>query len=82
MGNDDKPMFVVVIGETGFGKSSLIRLLTSNKHVIARDQGSHKSCTKETAIWGYSSLDDIINKNTFYVDTIGMQDSHMMQNCY
>ena len=59
--------YVIVIGDNGVGKSSLIKLLT-NYDKIATSSTS-KSCTMDTTFY------DLLEKDLCFIDTRGTEDN-------
>ena len=62
-----KAVYTIVIGDTGVGKSSLIRLLT-NYNNIDISSGA-QSCTENTTFYA------LLEKDVCFIDTRGTEDS-------
>ena len=59
--------YIIVIGDTGVGKSSLIKLLTNYNNIATSNKA--QSCTMNTTFYG------AIEVNVCFVDTRGTEDS-------
>ena len=65
---------ILVIGDSGAGKSSLIRLLTGDESIKIADSNDSESCTTDIEYYLYPIWDD--SKLLYLYDTPGTQDTN------
>ena len=68
---EEKEISLLLIGETGMGKSSFINLLYEKE--LAKVYGSAESCTKNTETYTYFS--QFMKQTCFFIDTVGFNDT-------